>query len=93
MKANLLGKRLLLKKLDPEEKTAGGLIIPSNAKQQQQMATVISLGSEIVENSTCTQVKIGDTVLMDKYAGQEVSINGELFTIANDEDIIAIMEI
>ena len=82
-----LGDRVVIKRLEAEEKTASGIVLPGNAKEQPQMAQVVAVGPgtddvkmEVVEN---------DTVLFSKYAGTEVKFEGEEYTILNQRDILA----
>lgn len=89
-----LGNRVLLKRLEQEETLKGGIILPDSAKKKQESAEVISVGSgKTLENGekTAIPVQVGDVVLMDKYAGQEVTLDGEEYVITNADDIIAII--
>ncbi len=80
-----LGERVLLKQLEGEEKTAGGLYIPDNAKEKPQQAEVIAIGEEVKE------IAAGDKVLYGKYAGTEISHEGETFLIMKSEDVLAVI--
>ncbi len=91
-----VGNRVLLSRLKEEETLKGGIILPDTAKKKQEQAVVIALGTgkkdkngEIIPFS----VKVNDRVLIDKYAGQEVTINDETYVIARDEDLIAVIEV
>ena len=89
-----LGNRVLLKRLEQEETLKGGIILPDSAKKKQESAEVISVGTgKTLENGEKQPmpVNIGDVVLMDKYAGQEVTLDGEEYVISNADDIIAIL--
>jgi len=90
-----LGNRVLVQRLEPEEKMKGGIILPDSAKKKQESARVVALGSgKRLDDGTILPipVKIGDVILMDKYSGQEVSIDNEEYMILKADDIIAIIE-
>jgi len=80
-----LGERVLLKQQESEEKTAGGLYIPDNAKEKPQEAEVIAVGEEVKE------ISAGDKVLYGKYAGTEITHDGETFLIMKSEDVLAVI--
>lgn len=90
-----LGNRVLVKRLDPEEKMKGGIILPDTAKKKQETAEVIALGTGKNDkngNPIPFPVKVGEKILMEKYAGQEVTIDGEEYVILTADDLIAIVE-
>ncbi len=87
MKIIPLGERVLLKAKEAEKKTAGGLFIPQTAQEKTQFATVVAIGDD--EN---IKVKVGQTVLHDKYAGTQIKDNGEDYLIVNSGDILAVVE-
>lgn len=90
-----LGNRVLVQRLEPEEKMKGGIILPDSAKKKQETARVIAIGSgkRLDDGKTLpVPVKIDDVILMDKYAGQEVTIDDEEYMILKADDIIAIIE-
>jgi len=90
-----LADRVVAQRLESEETLKGGIIIPDSAKKKQEMAKVIAIGPGKVtdENKTIAMpVKIGDVIFMDKYAGQEITIDDEEFIIVKADDIIAIVE-
>lgn len=90
-----LGNRVLAKALAHPEKMKGGIIIPDSAKKKQETAQVIAVGpGKRLEDGTTVAIplNIGDTILMDKYSGQEVSIDNEDYIILKADDIIAIIE-
>jgi len=82
-----IGNRVVAKRTEQEETTKGGIILPDSAKQKQETAVVVAIG-----NGKDISVAIGDTILMDKYASQEVKIDDEEFIVVKAEDIIAIVE-
>ncbi len=91
-KANIrpLRDRLLVKRLNEEEKTKGGIIIPDSAKEKPQEGEVVAVGSgRISEEGKITplDVKVGDKILFSKYSGTEVKIEGEEYLILREDDI------
>lgn len=89
-----LGNRVLLRRLAAEE-TKGGIILPDNAKKKQEQAEVIAIGTGKQDKSgqlIPVPVKVGDIVLIEKYSGQEVTLNDEEYVIARADDLIAVIE-
>ena len=89
-----LGDRVLLRRLDAEETLQGGIILPNTAKKKQEQAEVIAIGTGKKDKSghlIPIPVKVGDTVLIEKYSGQEVTLNDEELVIARAEDLIAVI--
>jgi len=91
MKLNIkpLADRVLLEPMEAETKTASGIIIPDNAKEKPQKATVVAVGSGTKDNPMT--VKIGDTVLYGKYSGTELKFEGKDYLIMSEKDILAII--
>ncbi|MFY9613077.1 MAG: co-chaperone GroES [Tissierellaceae bacterium] len=88
-----IGDRVVRKKVEVEEKTASGIVLPSSAKEEPQMAEVLAIGSDILNNEkTKDQIKVGDRVIFSKYAGTEVKIDGEELSILKLNDILAVVE-
>lgn len=90
-----LGNRVLVQRMEPEEKMKGGIILPDSAKKKQETARVLSVGpGKRLEDGKFVPVpvKVGDVILMDKYSGQEVTIDDEEYMILKADDIIAIIE-
>ena len=90
-----LGNRVLVQRLEPEEKMKGGIILPDSAKKKQETARVVAIGSgKRLDDGKMlpVPVKISDIILMDKYSGQEVTIDDEEYMILKADDIIAIIE-
>jgi chaperonin GroES len=85
-----INDRVLVKPADAEETTKGGIIIPDIAKEKPQRGTVVAVGPG--KDDINMSVKIADTVLYGKYAGQEVSYNGEDFLIMKQDDILLILD-
>lgn len=95
MKFRPLHDRVIVKRLEGEDKTKGGIIIPDTAKEKPIEGKVIAVGAgKILENGTKAplEVKKGDKVLFGKYAGTEIKIDGEEHLIMREDDIIAIVE-
>ncbi len=89
-----LHDRILVKRLEKEQKTAGGIIIPDTAKEKPQEAKVVAVGSGKRLDSgeiRALEVKAGDVVLFSKYAGTEVKIDGEEHLILREDDLIGIL--
>lgn len=90
-----LGNRVLVQRLEAEETVKGGIILPDSAKKKQETARVVAVGpGKKLEDGKVLPipVKEGDLVLLDKYAGQEVTIEDEEFMILKADDLIAIIE-
>ena len=95
MKIRPLHDRLLVKRLDEEEKTKGGIIIPDSAKEKPQEGKVIAVGNGKVTDDGKTvslEVQKGDRVLFSKYSGTEVTLEGEEHLIIREDDVLAILE-
>lgn len=94
MKVKPLGDRVLLKQVEAEEKTAGGIVIPDTAKEKPQQAEVVEVGEGKKKKGGSIiplSVKKGDRVLYGKYSGTEVSIDGQDYLIVREEDILGII--
>jgi chaperonin GroES len=88
-----LGARVLVRRLEAEEKSAGGIIIPDAAKEKPQEAEVVELGTggkDDEGNEIVFHVKKGDRVLISKYGGTEVKLNGDPVVILKQDEILAI---
>jgi chaperonin GroES len=95
MKIRPLQDRVLVKRIQEEEKTKGGIIIPDTAKEKPQEGQVIAVGKgKVGEDGKVTplDVKKGDRILFGKYSGTEVKIGGEEHLIMREEDILGILE-
>ena len=86
MKVKPLKERLFVRYSAEEEKTAGGLFIPDTAKEKPQKGVVEAVGSEVKD------VKVGDTVLFDKYSGSKVNIDEVEYLIVKEEDVLGVIE-
>jgi len=95
MKVRPLHDRIIVKRLEEEEKTKGGIIIPDSAKEKPIEGRVIAVGDgKIMEDGKKIpmEVKKGDRVLFAKYAGTEIKIDGEEHLMMKEDDILAIIE-
>jgi chaperonin GroES len=95
MKIRPLHDRIIVRRLEEEEKTKGGIIIPDTAKEKPIEGKVIAVGDgKVKEDGTKLpmEVKVGDRILFSKYAGTEVKIEGEEHLIMRQDDILAIVE-
>ena len=95
MKIVPLQDRVLVKRLEEEEKTKGGIIIPDTAKEKPVEGKVIAVGKgKVKEDGTVTplEVKAGDRVLFSKYAGTEINIDGEEHLMMREDDILGIIK-
>ncbi len=89
-----LADRVLVKRLDnEEEQKVGGIIIPDTAKEKPQEAEIIAVGPGKVEEGkrVALEVKVGDKVLIGKYSGTEVKLDGEDYLIMREDDILAVV--
>jgi chaperonin GroES len=94
MKIRPLQDRILVKRLQGEEKTASGIIIPDNAKEKPQEAEVIAVGAgKVLDDGKLRKpdVKVGDRVLFSKYAGSEVKIDGHEHLILREDDLLGVL--
>ncbi len=85
-----LGDRVVIKMVEAEEKTGSGIILPGSAKEKPQVAEVTAVGPGTSE--VTMEVKVGDKVLISKYSGTEVKIDGQEYTILKQGDILAVVE-
>ena len=95
MKIRPLQDRVIVKRLEEEEKTKGGIIIPDTAKEKPQEGKVIAVGKGKVTDEGKViplDVKAGDRILFGKYAGTEVKVEGEEHLIMREEDILGVIE-
>ncbi|MEL7609985.1 MAG: co-chaperone GroES [Bacillota bacterium] len=94
MKLKPLADRVVVKSLESEETTKGGIILAASAKEKPQMALVVAVGpGGIVDGKEVSMyVKVGDKVICSKYAGTEVKLDGEEYTVVRQNDILAVVE-
>ena len=94
MKLVPLGDKVVLKQLVAEETTKSGIVLPGQAKEKPQQATVIAVGpgGMVDGKEIAMQVKVGDKVIYSKYAGTEIKLEDEEFIIVKQNDIVAVVE-
>jgi chaperonin GroES len=95
MKLRPLGDRILVTRVDSEDKTTGGIIIPDTAKEKPQEGKVVAVGPGKTNDDGDTvplSVKKGDKVLFSKYAGTEINIEGQEHLFIREEDVLAVLE-
>ncbi len=80
-----LGYKIIVERQAASEKTAGGIVIPDNAKEKPEQGKVIAVGKDVEE------VKVGDTIILGKFAATEVKINGNEYLIVREKEVLAII--
>ena len=94
MKIEPLGDRIVVKRVEAEEKTAGGIVLPDTAKEKPKEGKVIAVGPGKVLDSgevSKMQLKKGDRVLFASYAGTEVEVDDEEYLVMQEEDVLAVV--
>jgi chaperonin GroES len=95
MKVRPLYDRILIKRLEEEQKTAGGLFIPDTAKEKPQQGLVVAVGNGKVQEDGSLrklEVKAGDKILFSKYTGNDIKIEGTEHLILREDDVLAVLE-
>ncbi|MGC9489734.1 MAG: co-chaperone GroES [Thermovirgaceae bacterium] len=95
MKLKPLGDRIVIKVLNQEETTKGGIVLPDTAKERPQEGEVVAVGSgKVLDNGQKLplEVKTGDKVLFSKYGGTEVKVEGDEYLILSERDVLAILD-
>jgi chaperonin GroES len=95
MKVVPLNDKIVVKRLEAEDKTAGGILLPDTAKEKPRQGKISALGEgKLLDNGkrAAFQVKEGDRVLFSSYAGNEVTIDGEEYLIMTEDDILAVID-
>ena len=95
MKIRPLGDRIIIKRIEEEEKSRGGIIIPDTAKEKPQEGKVIAVGKGKIGDDgklIPIEVKVGDRVLFGKYSGTEVKLLGDEHLIIREDDVLGIIE-
>lgn len=90
-----IGDRILVQPIEENEQVKGGIIIPDSAKEKPQNAKVIALGTGKTDKDgkkVPFEVKVGDIVLISKYGGTEVKLDGEKFTLLREDDVLGIIK-
>jgi len=94
MKIKPLNDRILVKRLEAEEKTKGGIIIPDTAKEKPQEAEVVAVGPGKTNDDgsrAAMDVQAGDRILIGKYSGSEIKVDDEEFVILREDEILAVI--
>lgn len=95
VKVKPLGDKVLVKRLEPQQKTKGGILLPDSAQEKPKEAEVIAVGTGKVNDKgerTPISVKVGDKIIFTSYAGTEIKVDGEDLLIMREEDILAVIE-
>ena len=95
MKIRPLQDRVIVRRIEEEEKTKGGIIIPDTAKEKPQEGKVIAVGKGKTNDDgklVKLDVKVGDKILFGKYSGSEIKLNGEEHLIMREDDILGVVE-
>jgi chaperonin GroES len=95
MKLNPMHDRVAVRLVEPETTTAGGIVIPDNAKEKPSTGDIVAVGTgRVLDNGTRVPltVQVGNRVMFGKHAGQSIKVDGEEYTILREEDIFAIVE-
>ncbi len=95
MKIRPLHDRVIVKRLEAEEKTASGIVLPGNAAEKPDMGEIIAVGAgKVLDNGEVRKlaVKAGDKVIFGKYSGQSVKVDGEELLVMREEDIMGVVE-
>ncbi len=88
-----LGDRVVIKKVEVKEVTDSGIVLSESAQEKPQVAEILAIGSGILnDDKKKDEIKVGDKVIFSEYAGQEVKLEGEEYTILKLNDILAVVE-
>lgn len=94
MKIKPLGDKIVVERLEAEEKTSGGIVLPDTAKEKPKEGKVIAVGEgKVLEDGKRAkfQVKKGNRILFSSYAGTEVTVDGEEYLVMSEEDVLAVI--
>lgn len=93
MKLRPLDDKIVIKKIEKEETTASGIVLPSLAKEESNIAEVVATGNKLdTDEDMKGLVKVGDKVIFSKYAGNDIELDDEKYTIIKFQDILAVIE-
>jgi chaperonin GroES len=95
MKIKPLHDRILVRRLEEDTKSAGGIIIPDNAKEKPIQGEVVAIGNgKVLDNGQvrAVAVKAGDKILFGKYSGTEVKLDGNEYLVMREDDVMAVLE-
>ena len=90
-----LHDRVVVRRIEAEEKTSGGIIIPDTAKEKPQQAKVVAVGRGRVNDDGqvfALDVKVGDTILLGKYSGTDIKVAGKDYVIVREEEVLGVVE-
>lgn len=90
-----LGDKVIIKRVDAEQKTAGGIVLPDTAKEKPKRGVVLAIGSgKLLDDGTRSpmQVKMNDQVLFTSYAGTEIKVGGDEYMIMDESEILGVLE-
>ncbi len=96
MKLRPLNDRILVKRVEEKEVTAGGIIIPDTAKEKPAEGKIIAVGEGALNNEGVRvplEVKKGDRILFGKYGGQEINVEGEEYLIMSEQEVLCVIEV
>ena len=94
MKITPLNDKIVVERLEADDKTAGGILLPDTAKEKPKQGKVLAVGDgKALDNGTraAFQVKVGDKVLFTSYAGNEVSVDGKEYLVMTEDDVLAVV--
>lgn len=95
MKIRPLGEKILVKRVEAQEKTASGIFLPQTAKEKPQQAKVVAVGDGKLLDSgkrAPFQVKEGDTIILGKWGGQEIKIDNEEYVVLGEDEVLAVVQ-
>lgn len=93
MKLRPLDDKIVIKKIEKEETTASGIVLPSSAKEESNIAEVMAIGNKLeTDEDMKGLVKVGDKVIFSKYAGNDIELDDEKYTVIKFQDILAVIE-
>ena len=95
MKLKPLGDKVVVKRLEADEKTKGGIVLPDTAKEKPRQGKIVAVGNgKLLKDGTRRKVELkkGDTVIFTSYAGTEAKIDGDEMLIMSEEDVLAVIE-
>ncbi len=95
MKLRPLNDRILVKRVEEETKTKGGIIIPDTAKEKPAEGKIVAVGAGALNNDGVRvplEVKVGDRILFGKYGGQEIKVEGEEYLIMSEQEVLCVIE-
>jgi chaperonin GroES len=95
MKIVPLNEKIVVERLEADDRTAGGIILPDTAKEKPKQGKIISVGDgKLLDDGkrAAFQVKVGDKVLFSSYSGNEVTVDGKEFLIMTEEDVLAVVD-